>query len=850
MNRASALKPYSSLPEPFVLMAIVAWVSLLAASWEMVRDDGLILRAIVYGVLLAGAAAHTWFFALRALWSNASHVVSITALWLVVLVAAVTWLHWGADKASFGLVAFVLIAQCSFLFNHGTLRLAHAVSFIVLLAASAGLPLVGGGAAWLAFALLSMFILAYDRTARKAGPTGYDNGESRRTGQRLALVSIVALVTSLLFFVTPLIRWPDIPSVRRPAPDPNRQAPSEDDPFGISGSTQAPNLSNARLEVMQVAIEPAVSGPLYLRGQSFDTFDGREWSNSRNDNRAVTVRGSAWTDLGFPPLQVTAKQSKPFIQTVEMKVRMADVLFTAARPRMVQFPAGDRKQVTVGSSDRSIRISGSLPAGARYRVDASQDVFSDASPLNVSYSSRPDYEPADQYVPDHVDPDVKELARTVTAGKATPYQRALALERYLQSHYYYSLTHDVDGREVVNEFLLGGAKRGHCALFASSMVMMARSVGLPARYVTGFLTDDQRRRGVFAVQGSDAHAWVEVYVHGAGWIAFDPTSGRVAPSDARTSQQVAASNDVRVTAPSERGGGLYGRDGDDFGQGGEPAPPGDEIASNEPPEEDPNGAPVPGDDGEAGQGDTGGGAGATDGGQQPGERPGGAGATVTPPGGDTTLPRGGEQGQQNGQQGGGQQAEPPNGNQGSGGGQEGPQVDRGSRQSDVRPPSVGERAPAPKRPDPPPPDPAQVESDWRTLVIGLLILGIAGLALLLVWQRGVRRVVEQREIRRALPLTVDDDPDARRLIVKLYHAMVDGLGRVGFPKREGQTPLEYATAVGGREQKLSEPVGELTELFHLARYDDRPVTRDDAMTARGAWRRIATSVKRVSRDNA
>ena len=143
------------------------------------------------------------------------------------------------------------------------------------------------------------------------------------------------------------------------------------------------------------------------------------------------------------------------------------------------------------------------------------------------------------------------------------------------------------------------------------------------------------------------------------------------------------------------------------------------------------------------------------------------------------------------------------------------------------------------------PDAKAVERDWSFLVWLLAGIGILGLAVLGIWTFGVKRVTERRVIREALPLAVDDDPDPRRLIVKLYHAMVGGLGRVGFVQREGTTPAEYAATVGDREPSLAEPVGQMTELFHDARYDGIPVTRDQAEKARSVWRRIATSVKRV-----
>jgi transglutaminase-like putative cysteine protease len=851
MKTDTALKPYSSLPEPFVLMAVVVWIDLLAVAWPYVTDAGFALRAGAYGLLLGCAAAHTWFFARRALWSNASHLVAITALWLVALAGAVTWLEWGSRVPVIGLLVFVQVAQCSFLFNHATLRIAHVVAFVVMLVASMRLPHVGGGAAWLAFALLSMFVLAYDRTAHKAGPTGYDNGESRRGAQRLAIVSTVALVASALFFVTPLLKLPEFSRPKLPVPEEGRPSPQRDQ-FRIGGTTTAPDPSSADLEVMHVATDPPVRGPLYLRGQSFDTFDGSEWSNSRQSGTAIPLRGTAWTQLPFPAPVVVPVRSDPLTQTVEMRVNLQEVLFTASRPQSVMFHDGSETKVLVGASGRSIRVGGVLRTGTRYSIYGQQEVFSDAALRNVGYATSRDYGAADRAVPDDVDARVLAIARDVTAGAATPYKKAVALERYLRRTYYYSLTHDVGGDEVVNDFMLR-ARRGHCALFASSMVVMARSVGLPARYVTGFLAQEQRG-GNFTVRGSDGHAWVEVYIHGAGWIAFDPTGGRIHPSDAGTHNQTARGRngrDVRVDENARRGGGLYGRDGSDFDEGG--ASNGNEIARADAPEEGPGGAPVPGGndpngdpsgdggDGPTRPGDTGGDpsrAGAPDaprdataqGGTGPGGSQSGSGpqrgGTVLPPGGGTSLPpRGdGEAGRRGGRP--------------AGGGRESA---RGAT------PSTVERAAEPSRSaDLAPPDPAQTAADWRALVMGVALAGLLGLVLLFVWRMGVSRVAEKQQIRRALPLSIDEDPDPRRFVVKLYHAMVGGLGRVGFPRRESETPHEYAVAVGGRDGQLSEPVGELTELFHVARYGDREVTAADATTARQAWHRIVKSVKRVS----
>jgi len=125
--------------------------------------------------------------------------------------------------------------------------------------------------------------------------------------------------------------------------------------------------------------------------------------------------------------------------------------------------------------------------------------------------------------PRGVTPRMRELAARVM-GSGTAAERAERLERYLIESYAYSTTllgagptgNPIDG-------FLFESRRGHCELFASSMVLLLRSQGIPARYVTGFLGGENNPfEDNVIVRDSNAHAWVEAYV-GDGWRIFDPT---------------------------------------------------------------------------------------------------------------------------------------------------------------------------------------------------------------------------------------------------------------------------------------------------------------------------------------
>ncbi len=136
------------------------------------------------------------------------------------------------------------------------------------------------------------------------------------------------------------------------------------------------------------------------------------------------------------------------------------------------------------------------------------------------------------YVGSDIPEAVAQLAREVTAGIDGYYDSVVALRDYLQNEYYYSLS---PGIAVDNDQLghfLFVSRKGYCSYFAFSMTLMARSLGIPARVAVGFFVDPSTGMlGFYPVRGDMAHAWVEVYFEGHGWIAFDPTSQTIAPGE-------------------------------------------------------------------------------------------------------------------------------------------------------------------------------------------------------------------------------------------------------------------------------------------------------------------------------
>lgn len=117
---------------------------------------------------------------------------------------------------------------------------------------------------------------------------------------------------------------------------------------------------------------------------------------------------------------------------------------------------------------------------------------------------------------------VLQLAMEATEGAASDWEKAKALETFLQKRYKYATTINTPLRADPVEWFLWTSKEGHCEFFASSMVLLLRVLGIPARLQTGFAGGQQLGRGEYLLRDANAHAWVLAFVNGR-WQVFDPT---------------------------------------------------------------------------------------------------------------------------------------------------------------------------------------------------------------------------------------------------------------------------------------------------------------------------------------
>ncbi len=121
--------------------------------------------------------------------------------------------------------------------------------------------------------------------------------------------------------------------------------------------------------------------------------------------------------------------------------------------------------------------------------------------------------------------ELPQLARDITAGSATPFDAAIALQRWFTTDGGFTYSTQIEGgsdEDALATFL--DERVGYCEQFAATMALMARSVGIPARVVVGF-TQGRLEGNQWVVRGTDAHAWPELWMGSAGWVRFEPTPG-------------------------------------------------------------------------------------------------------------------------------------------------------------------------------------------------------------------------------------------------------------------------------------------------------------------------------------
>lgn len=253
----------------------------------------------------------------------------------------------------------------------------------------------------------------------------------------------------------------------------------------------------------------------YWRGYAYDAYDGRAWYQSVDEVDEIEPDGRAFFQLEEPPHQDT------FVASFYIQQDLPNIVWTAGNPVEVFFPA---ERLGADQTD-GLRVGTELKEGLFYSIVAERVDFDPDELRSASGLLNPRYWNYLQ-LPDTVTERTRELAADITEGLDNNYDKSVAIRDYLlQFEYDFFPPPLAPNADAVDQFLFVD-QRGFCEIYVSSMVVMLRSLGIPARFVVGFGSGDYNRfTGYYEVRANDAHAWVEVYFPDYGWVPFDPTPG-------------------------------------------------------------------------------------------------------------------------------------------------------------------------------------------------------------------------------------------------------------------------------------------------------------------------------------
>jgi len=288
--------------------------------------------------------------------------------------------------------------------------------------------------------------------------------------------------------------------------------------------------SNAVVMHIQINGDKRGQYALHWRGVALASFDGKNWSNPRQHFEMHREPDGAFSlpifSQGVAPAYGARRQAAP--GTVPHLIHYRVLLEPIGTNVFFLAPWGRR----VIGAYRALEVDA---GGAVYDLDGQRAVSvyeadSDiASPspvqLQSAGSSLPQFVSAYLQLP-ALDPRIPRLAAQISGSASNNYDKTVAVETYLKTHYGYTLQllRSPVADPLAN--FLFERKQGHCEYFASSMAVMLRTLHIPSRIVNGFRSDEFNDvTGNYVVRAKNAHSWVEAYFPGYGWITFDPTPG-------------------------------------------------------------------------------------------------------------------------------------------------------------------------------------------------------------------------------------------------------------------------------------------------------------------------------------
>jgi transglutaminase-like putative cysteine protease len=265
----------------------------------------------------------------------------------------------------------------------------------------------------------------------------------------------------------------------------------------------------------------------YWRSKAFDRYDSGQWRSEIADS-VPSDFGTLWPETAEP-----YRLRENVQQRFTILMPGTRLLYAAPQPAsfgsipltadLIYTAPGDEVASVMQVTSREV-----IASGESYIAISSVTIADEVS-LRHAGTDYPAWV-RERYVnlPVTITPRTKRLAETLAAPHSNPYDIARAVEAYLRSTIAYNEQVDAppSGAEPV-DYVLFESQEGYCTYYATAMAVILRSQGIPARVAAGFAQGTyDAGLAAYVVLESDAHAWVEVFFPGYGWVEFEPTASR------------------------------------------------------------------------------------------------------------------------------------------------------------------------------------------------------------------------------------------------------------------------------------------------------------------------------------
>lgn len=327
--------------------------------------------------------------------------------------------------------------------------------------------------------------------------------------------------------------------------------------FSENGRLMGGLFDNDRI-LLTVKGTPGLKTNVYLTGKIYDTFDGKQWTQTIQGAGAGEIAEDYLMDTLetlYAVRQYGAGEQADYVYSTGLDVRYeyfhTGCVFAPLKLQKLEncdyqssgsnLIFGEKKgygtkyravyfQLNVDHPAFYEMASASLPEDAAVWAEVVEEYASgNKEKLTLEALHRYQMRTVENYSRTlALSEDVSDYLAEVTQGAQTDVQKLLAIEKALSGMTYTEapgqLPEGIANEGDFLDYFLLESQQGYCAYFATAFVLLARAEGIPARYVEGFcvpVTEDKR----MTVTSGMAHAWAEAYLEGIGWIPFEPTPG-------------------------------------------------------------------------------------------------------------------------------------------------------------------------------------------------------------------------------------------------------------------------------------------------------------------------------------